>query len=348
MKKLLSILAILAILLGFAGAFVYYTPTGQDALFKTAANAMFAGAQPVEYEGLNVIICGSASPLGRDPDRAQACVAVVTPEHLFLFDVGARAPDRINQAQLPLTRLNGIFITHFHSDHISDIPDVNLNSWVQGRKESMQVYGPEGVARVVNGFNEAFALDQGYRTAHHGEHMLPAEAGPMTPITINPGEIVWQDEDLTITAFLVEHPPIEPAVGYRVDYRDRSVVISGDTNASDNLFAAARDADLVVHDALSRTILDQMIAVASANNVPVLPTIMQDVIDYHADAHTLYDRTMEAGVQILAFYHLVPVPLNGLAENMFLRGLPSEIILTKDLHRFEMPTGSSEVIIHEP
>ena len=146
--------------------------------------------------------------------------------------------------------------------------------------------------------------------------------------------IVWQDDLLTITSFTVEHPPIEPAVGYRVDYRNRSVVISGDTNASNNLFDASKNADLLFHDALSRTLLDPMIEAAREADVPVLPTIMHDVIDYHADAKTLPEAAEAAGVKQLVFYHMVPVPPIALAAKMFLRDLPNNIILADDLHYF--------------
>jgi len=224
---------------------------------------------------------------------------------------------------------------------------VNLASWVQGRPAALDVYGPPGVQSVVDGFNAAYRLDRGYRTAHHGAARLPPERGPMRAHTFNPGEVVWQDDLLTVTSFAVEHPPIEPAVGYRVDYRGRSVVISGDTNAADGLFAAAKDADLLLHDALSRTMLDPMIEAATDLGRPAAE-IMTDVIDYHADATLLPPRAAEAGVKRLVLYHLVPAPPNSLAERIFQRGLPDDVILARDLHTFDLPAGSSEIRIREP
>jgi ribonuclease Z len=335
------------VVLGVAAAIIYNTAAGQDAFFKQAATAIMSQS-PEPFDGLRVVVCGSASPLGNDPNRAQACIAVVTPEHFFLFDVGARSPLRMAQARLPMARINGVFLTHFHSDHIAALPDVNLASWVQGRASPLQVYGPAGVQAVVDGFNAAYQLDRGYRTAHHGSDLLPANTGPMQATTLVPGNVVWQDDLMKISAFLVEHPPIEPAVGYRVDYRGRSVVISGDTNATDGLFAAAKDADLLLHDALSRTLLDPMIETATQLNVPVIPTIMTDVIDYHADATSLPARAAKAGIKQLAFYHMVPVPANALAEKMFLRDLPTDVIVTKDLHTFDLPANSNDIHIYEP
>jgi ribonuclease Z len=347
MQQLLYVLAGAALVIAIVAAGVYNSTAGQDALFSTAAkNQMGQSMAPVD--GMRVVICGSASPLGNDPERAQACIAVITPEHFMLFDVGARSPQRINEARLPTSRLTGVFLTHFHSDHITGLPDINLASWVQGRKQSLKVYGPAGVNKVVGGFNDAYQLDRGYRTAHHGAELLPPAAGPMTPVAFEAGSVVLQDELIKVTSFAVEHPPIEPAVGYRVDYRGRSVVISGDTNAVDGLFDVAQGADLLLHDALSRTLLDPMIAVTKELNVPVMPTIMTDVIDYHADTTTLPARAADAGIRQLAFYHLVPVPGNALAEKMFLRDMPADVILVRDLHTFDLPAASNEILVTAP
>jgi ribonuclease Z len=345
LKKLVYAVVAVVLLIGTAAAVVLNVPAAQDAVFERGATAVL-GQAPEPLDGMRVVVCGSASPLGRDPERAEACIAVVTAEHFFLFDVGARSPIRMAQAQLPMGRIDGVFLTHFHSDHIAALPDVNLASWVQGRPAALDVYGPPGVQSVVDGFNAAYGLDRGYRTAHHGAARLPPERGPMRAHPFDPGEVVWQDDILTVTSFDVEHPPIDPAVGYRVDYRGRSVVISGDSNAADSLFAAAKDADLLLHDALSRTLLDPMIEATTELGLPV-SGIMTDVIDYHADVTLLPARAAEAGIQRLALYHLVPVP-NALTERMFLRGLPEDVILTRDLHTFDLPVGSSEIRIREP
>lgn len=347
MKKTLIVLGATLALIGLFTFIGYNTKSGQDALFKRAAKLVFGQASN-QPDGLRVVVCGSASPLGNDPARAQACIAVLTPEHFFLFDVGARSPQRIGQARLPMNRLDGVFLTHYHSDHIAGLPDVNLTSWVQGRSGKLEVFGPVGVETIVDGMNLAYRLDRGYRTTHHGSELLPPETGAMTAVQIATDGIAWQDDLLTVTAFPVNHDPIKPAVGYRVDYRGRSVVISGDTVATDSLFEAAAGADLLLHDALSRTLLDPMFEVATELEVPRLPAIMHDVIDYHADSLSLEDRAHAAGIRQLAYYHLVPVPANALAEKMFSRGLSPDTLLVRDLHTFDLPPDSQEIVIREP
>ena len=262
--------------------------------------------------------------------------------------MGARAPLRIAQARLPLGRLDGVFLTHFHSDHIAGLPDVNLASWVQGRPMPLMVYGPEGVETVVEGFNTAYALDRGYRVAHHGADTLPPALGPMAATALPKTGVVWADETLTIRAVRVDHDPASPALGYRIDYGGRSVVISGDSNASAALFTLAEDADLLFHDALSRTLLDPMITQAKAAGLDPLPKIMTDVMDYHADVQSLLAPAKAAKVGQLVLYHLVPVPPNGLAERLFRRGLPEAVILAQDLQRFDLPRGQKDILIHAP
>lgn len=346
-RRLLLFLTGAVMLAGAGGVFLYNTEDGQDFLLRFGMKSLLS-PPPAIPPGLRVVICGSASPLGNDRNRAQACIAVVTAKHFLLFDTGAGSPLRIAEARLPVDRLTGVFLTHYHSDHISGLPDVNLARWVRGRSGPLEVYGPPGVETVVEGFNLAFSLDRGYRVAHHGPELLPPGSGILKALTFTPGEVVWQDDELRVTSFPVSHPPIEPAVGYRVDYMGRSVVISGDSNASESLFRAAKGADILLHDALSLNLLEPMIEAATELGVPRLPTIMTDVIDYHAEIMTLPERASAAGIRQLAYYHLVPGPPNSLTERVFRRGLPPEVLLVEDLQIFDLPPHSDEIHITDP
>ena len=347
MRGVLYLLIGATLIAGLGYTALSTSSTVQDLVFKQGAKRLLSQPQ-AQFDGMRVIVCGSASPLGNSMDRAQACIAVLTPEHLFIFDAGARSPTRINQARLPLDRITGVFLTHFHSDHITGLADVNLQSWVRGRPAELKIFGPPGVEQVVNGYNTAFSLDRAYRTAHHGTDMFPPETGAMQPVTFQPGGVIWEDELATITSFHVDHPPIEPSVGYRVDYKGRSVVISGDSNATDSLFNAAKDADLLLHDGLSESLITPMQTMAEELNVARLPKIMEDVKEYHAEVHTLPERSKAAGIKQLALYHLVPVPANFLAADIFSRGLPDDVVITEDLHTFDLPANSDEILIYEP
>ncbi|MBT8146153.1 MAG: MBL fold metallo-hydrolase, partial [Gammaproteobacteria bacterium] len=218
-------------------------------LISTSGKAQPVPAPAANFDGLRITLCGTSSPLPA-PGRAQACVAVETPDHLYIVDAGSGSAATANLAGIPTEKLRGVLLTHFHSDHISDIGDFNLNSWVAGRPEPLQIIGPEGVDRIVEGLNITYELDRGYRVAHHGEELLKPELGVLHSRTIDEGVIVDQD-GLLITAFEVSHPPIEPAFGYRLDYENRSVVISGDSLVTDKIIEMSDGVDIVLHDAMA-------------------------------------------------------------------------------------------------
>ena len=225
---------------------------------------------------------------------------------------------------------------------IRDRGDTNLASWVGGRTAPLNVYGPEGVASVVDGFNKAYALDRTYRTMHHGRELLPPDVGPMRPQPIALGKVTEVGE-FSITPFSVDHDPVQPAVGYRFDYRGRSVVVSGDTNALQSTATALRGTDLLLHDALSRPMVHAMRDAAATAGNTRMAQILDDILEYHAHTDSLTDVSREAGVAMLALYHLVPVPPNGIAESIFRRGLPSEIRLVDDGTVFNLPANTDAI-----
>ena len=174
MKKLGLVFFGLLILF-FVGRGLVNVPAVQDILLECATAALAKNAaKPLEDpEGLRVYVCGSASPLGMG--QAQACIAVVTPEHFYLIDSGVGSTDNINLLRLPTARLDGLLLTHFHSDHIAEIYEVNLGSWVNDRPAPLKVWGPRGVDEVVSAVNAGYRQDRIYRVGHHGEDLLQPE-----------------------------------------------------------------------------------------------------------------------------------------------------------------------------
>ena len=346
MKKVIILILVLGLLTG-VGRVLLTLPAVQDALLVrgTAAVAEGVGAAFSESTSLRVYVCGSASPLGMG--QAQACIAVVTPEHFYLIDSGAGSTDNINRLGLPTERLQGLLLTHFHSDHIAEIYEVNLGSWIGGRPAPLTVYGPRGVDEVTNAVNAGYRLDRVYRTGHHGADLLPPALGVLAHKMISPG-VILEDGDLKITAYVSEHPPIHPAVGYRFDYRGRSVVVSGDSNVSGETLKIVDGADLLLHDALSLPTVTALSEAMGAAGRSRTSKIVADVIDYHASTDSLIELGEKSDVDMVAFYHLVPVPLNSVLEDIFMRGVPDNFVLTEDLMRFELPIGSDKIVVNRP
>ena len=346
MKKVIVSVIVLG-LLGILGRLVISLPAVQDELLERGTTMIATrGAQGLPAsESLRVFVCGSASPLGTG--QAQACIAVVTPEHFYLIDSGAGSTTNIALLNLPTDRLDGILVSHFHSDHIAEIYEVNLNSWVRGRKEPMRVLGPQGIGEVVDGINTTYQHDREYRSAHHGESFLPPHLGLIDHQTVTAGVII-DDGDLKITAYRAEHPPIEPGLGYRIDYRGRSVVVSGDSNVSVETQRIVEGADLLLHDALSVPTLSRLSKAFSSVGQSRMSKIVDDVMDYHASTESLVALGKSSDVGMVAFYHLVPVPASPMIAEVFMRKTPDNFVLTTDLMWFDLPIGSDEIIVNTP
>lgn len=284
-----------------------------------AADALFVD------DALRLLVCGSASPFPH-PTRARPCLAVIAGGKFYIVDTGPGSWNQLALMRIPGERIGGIFLTHFHSDHLGDLGEFNMQTWVAGRPGPLTVFGPEGVARVVGGFEEAYALDDGYRIAHHGAELLPPDTAAMQPRTLMlpaKGEIatVFEDGALKVSMFRVPHDPIEPAVGYRFDYKGRALVISGDTSASPDMARFAAKADVLAHEAQAQHLVQQMRRVARESGRPRLEKIFGDIPSYHTSPEEAAAIANDAGVPLLLLYHLTPPPPNRLAEQVFLRGV---------------------------
>ena len=276
--------------------------------------------------------------------RAQACVAVIAGDRMFVVDAGAGSAGVAAVGRTPLEDLEAVLLTHFHSDHIAALYDFNLNSWVAGRSAPLTVLGPVGVDQIVEGMNDAYALDRGYRVAHHGADLLPPELGVMRSRVIEPG-LVLEDDGLRITAFPVNHAPVAPTVGYRFEYRGRSVAVSGDAVVDDGLREGVRGVDLLLQDAIALPIVTSLERANAELGIRRMEKILHDIQDYHAPTGSLDELVDELGVSMLAIYHLVPPPRGKFMKRIFRRDLPPGTLLTEDGMMFDLPADSDEIAV---
>ncbi|MFN7982204.1 MAG: MBL fold metallo-hydrolase [Vicinamibacterales bacterium] len=307
---LLVLPALVVILLG--AAFAFQRPLGDVLVRRFIDQGMSNQLVTTVPDGLHVGLCGSGSPMP-DATRSGPCVLVIAGRQAFVVDVGEGGPRKLALMGVQPALIQGVLLTHFHSDHIGGLGELLLQRWTTGsHTDKMPVYGPQGVERVVDGFNLAYQLDSGYRVAHHGDATVPPSGagGEAHPFTIVEGsdasQVVLQRDGLTITAFPVNHTPIFPAVGYRFDYGGRSVVISGDTAPSPSLVKAARGVDVLFHEGLQVTMVAAMNEAAQAHGRTAMAKITHDIPSYHTTPEDAAREAAEAGVRALVFYHTIP------------------------------------------
>ena len=253
-------------------------PIAEWLMYRAALHKMTADPIAELPDGLHLAVCGAGSPLA-DPDWSGPCLAVIAGRTVLVVDAGEGGARNLQRMGIPPGRIAAVFLTHFHSDHIDGLGELAMLRWTTGsHHEPLPVYGPPGVERVVDGFNAAYALDAGYRTAHHGPEVAPPSGAGARAMTFpvpqaGESEVVWQDEAAASGIGLRGRScPATPAVGYRVDYGGRSLVISGDTRPSPEVARAAAGADLLVHEALSDTLVGVLNRAATAPAEPMSPT----------------------------------------------------------------------------
>lgn len=329
-KKVLLALAAVCIALGG----VVYAWRGEIALAMMKRNITTALAtDPIGElpDGLHVGLCGAGSPFP-DALRSGPCVAVVAGRRLYVVDAGDGAARNLQRMALTPGRVEAVLLTHFHSDHIDGLGALMLQRWVGGANTTpLPVHGPDGVDAVVAGFNAAYMQDRGYRVAHHGAQTVSPDGfggtpksfavkatTPFTRATEQADVVVISDGDLKISAFPVSHAPIEPAVGYVFEYKGRKVVISGDTTPSVRVEAAAKGADVLIHEALAPDLVRLLEEGARAAGRPKLEKIFKDITDYHTTPEQAADIAQRAGAGYLLLHHIVPALPVAALEGPFL------------------------------
>lgn len=237
---------------------------------------------------------GTGTP-NADPQRSGPAVAIVASGRVWLVDAGpgivrrAAAAREAGVPELKMEALDRVFITHLHSDHTLGLPDLMLSPWVLDRTEPLTVYGPPGVAAMVDHLTQAYAADIDDRL--HGLEPINRTGWKTRAVEIAPG-VAFRGDGMTVTAFAVRHGDWEHAYGYAFQSADRRIVVSGDTVPTDEIVRQCDGCDVLVHE------------VYSSEGFRHRP---KDWQAYHAHSHTstaqLAQIAKRARPKLLVLYH---------------------------------------------
>lgn len=252
-------------------------PTGQSPL-------------PFDPSRTQVVLLGSGTPI-LDGNKAEASVAIVTDGTAYVVDLGSGAVERATQAAergIQALRLpTHVFITHLHSDHVLDYPELLWTLWWR-RPTPIVAYGPRGLRALTESLLTTFAED--IRIREDGAQPVETR-GYQAEVHEIDGTLRYEDDLVRVTGFPVCHEEID-AYGYRFETADRTVVVSGDTTFCERVIEASRGADILLHEVFSERGLVQR---------------TDEWQRYHRAAHTSPAQVAEVATRaapgLLVLYH---------------------------------------------
>jgi ribonuclease Z len=350
-KKLIIIVASILLLTILGGLIIISNPPLW--LINAVAVYKIKHSRLILEDGLHAVLTGTGTPLA-DIKRAGPSVAVQAGNKLFIVDTGDGSARNLQGAGLTIGKVDAVFITHFHSDHIGGLGETMLQRWANGgHSDQLPIYGPVGISIVVEGFKIAYAQDKGYRIAHHGEKTMPpsGEGGKAIEFDLgrNPmaGKIIYEKEGVKITAFNVDHAPVYPAVGYKFEYKGRSIVISGDTAYTENLVEQSKGVDLLICEALNQELVNIINQNATLTGNARVEKITKDILTYHISPEQAAKVAVKADVRHLTLTHIIPPLPSTLLHNAFLgdakKIYKGKIDIARDGMLISLPANSKSI-----
>ncbi len=269
-------------------------------LFAFAGNVLLAQRDFSDSDITKVIMLGTGNP-NPSPFQSGCSVAIVVNDVPYIVDFG---PGMIRQSAAMSPRYGGnikglntknikrAFLTHLHSDHTTGYPDLIFTPWVMGRNEPLEVYGPVGINAMTENILEAYKDDIHYRL--NGSEPANDQGWRVNSHEFTEEGIIYQDSNVTVEAFPVEHGEWPNAWGFRFTTPDKVIVISGDTKPTEKIIEYAQGADMLIHEVYYKKGYD---------------TKAQLWKDYHADHHTstfeLAEIAQKTQPKLLVLYHIL-------------------------------------------
>ena len=208
------------------------------------------------FASTQLVILGSGTP-NPNPERGGSAYAVIVDNTPYLVDFGPGAIRSFaalmpawggGMKEMDVTKIEHAFLTHIHSDHTTGLSDLLLTPWIMGRENKLNLYGPKGLEKMAGSLLDAYADDIDYRV----NGTQPSNGtGYQFNFTELADGVVFQDINLKVEAFKVNHGDFEDAYGFRFTSKDKVIVFSGDTGPSKSLERYAKDADILVHEVYS-------------------------------------------------------------------------------------------------
>lgn len=280
---------------------------------------------------MKVTLLGTGSPLP-SATCAGPSTLVQSGGQNVLVDAGRGVIMRLVGALCPPAAVSAVLLTHLHSDHICDLNDVVTTRWVSSPEATpLEVFGPPGTSKLIDGMLAMLSADVGYRLDHHDD--LRAGPGMQVKVTeVSPGD-VFNVGEVTIRVFATDHRPVSPTVGFRFEHDDKTAALAGDTIPCDGLDQLCRDADVYV-----QTVVREDLVRTFAGLIPTGQRFL-DILDYHSTVEQAAQTAARAGVRTLVLTHFVPALQPGQEDDwraLAAAHFSGEIVVGPDLTAVEI------------
>jgi len=284
-----------------------------------------------DAKGTKLVLLGTAA--GPVPGRTREMTSHVMLSNgaAYVLDCGMGVTNQYARTGIPFSALKSIFITHHHADHNIEYGPLLIVGWIQGLPLGVRAFGPPPLRQMTDDFLRAYRQTVEFW----------AEDLKMTPLTsvgvqeISAPGVVMQDDNVKVSAILVEHPPVKPALAYRFDFKDRSIAFSGDTAPLEAVAVMAKGADVLVHETMYLEAVETYIKDQIAKGRPVkFEPFMAHMKADHTPIEDIGRIAQKAGVKTLVLSHLTPA-IDSISDDTWrapaAKHFKGEIIVGKDL-----------------
>ena len=326
-RSLLTGLATMPTLFVGAGSIIAQTAAGSTIIKEIQAALRNASGTKLVILGTG----GGPQPTMVGRTRYMTSHVMLSDAKAYVLDCGLGVTDQFARTGIPFTAVRSIFITHHHPDHNIEYGPFLLLGWVQGMPSSVRAFGPPPLKQMTEDFLRAYkATINSWAEDFKVKPLVPPEVNEVSA----PG-LVMRDENVKTSAAIVQHPPLRPALAYRFDFHDRSIVFSGDTAPTEAVAGLAKGVDILVHEAMYVPALEAYIHDRIAKGTPIrFDDFMAHMKADHTPVEDVGRIAQEAGVQTLVLSHLVP-GVDGIQEekwrDLAAKQFKGEIVVARDL-----------------
>ncbi len=248
---------------------------------------------------MELLLLGTGCPKV-DYKRFGPSSLVSTNKTKILVDCGSGVTQRLDQSKISSAKIDALFLTHLHSDHVVDLYQLIISSWHSYKMNPWKIYGPKGTKKFVKKLMNTWKDERELRIKYEARQSIKAfkinviEFGSIGNISI---------KDIKVRYFEVDHKPVKYAYGFNFFHKNKKLTISGDTRPCENIMKYGQLSNVLLHEVF----IDGEIG--SISKMRTSKTL-HNVRNYHTPSNIVGKVAKLTKCKKLVLNHLVPTKFN--------------------------------------